>query len=119
MAGGRRWSTTGDPTHDAPRAGRRAGLLMRTGIARSLAALVVGPALAACAGDSTAVAYTGATVWDGTGAPAVTDATIVVDSGRIVAIGADVRPPRGAATVALDGKYVIPGLIESHGHVTG
>ncbi|MSR21867.1 MAG: hypothetical protein EXR91_13005 [Gemmatimonadetes bacterium] len=65
------------------------------------------------------MAYTGATVWDGTGAPPMVGATIVVDSGRIVAIGADVEAPRGATTVALDGKYVMPGLIESHGHVTG
>ncbi|MEX2178171.1 MAG: amidohydrolase family protein [Gemmatimonadaceae bacterium] len=65
------------------------------------------------------VAYTGATVWDGTGAPAVANATIVVDGGRIVSVGAGVQPPAGARTVSLAGKYVIPGLIESHGHVTG
>ena len=76
-------------------------------------------AASACAPESTAVAYTGATVWDGTGAPATPNATLVVDSGRIVAVGADVEAPRGATIVPLDGKYVIPGLIEAHGHVTG
>jgi imidazolonepropionase-like amidohydrolase len=86
---------------------------------RSLAPLLALCGSVACTSDSTAVAYTGATLWDGTGAPPVAGATIVVDSGRIVAIGADVEPPRGANTVELDGKYVIPGLIESHGHVTG
>jgi len=76
--------------------------------------------LAAC-GDSqsTATAYTGATLWDGTGAPAVRGATLVVDGGRIVAVGADVDVPRGAQTVSLEGRYVVPGLVESHGHVTG
>ncbi len=72
----------------------------------------------ACGTESTATAYTGAIVWDGTGAPAAA-ATLVVDSGRIVAVGAGVEPPRGATVVPLDGKYVIPGLIETHGHVTG
>jgi len=75
--------------------------------------------LAACGGESTtAVAYTGATIWDGTGAPAFTG-TLVVDSGRIVAAGADVEPPRGATVVSLEGKHVIPGLIDAHAHVTG
>lgn len=71
------------------------------------------------AAQSGAVAYTGATVWDGTGSAPVANATIVVENGRIVAIGAGVRPPPGSRTVSLAGKYVIPGLVESHGHVTG
>jgi imidazolonepropionase-like amidohydrolase len=78
-----------------------------------------GVAASACGPDSTAIAYTGATVWDGTGAPAVPGSTILVDSGRIVAVGPDVEAPRGATVVPLAGKYVIPGLIEVHGHVTG
>jgi len=86
------------------------------------ALLALSLAVGACGPESTensAVAYTGATLWDGTGAAPVPDATIVVDGGRIIAVGADVTPPRGAETVSLAGKYVIPGLIESHGHVTG
>jgi imidazolonepropionase-like amidohydrolase len=80
----------------------------------------MGIALAACGtGQSTAVAYTGATIWDGTEAPPLENATLVVDGGRIVAVGEDLDPPRGAQTVSLAGKYVIPGLIEAHGHVTG
>jgi imidazolonepropionase-like amidohydrolase len=80
----------------------------------------MGIALAACGtGQSTAVAYTGATIWDGTEAPPLENATLVVDGGRIVAVGEDLDPPRGAQTVPLAGKYVIPGLIEAHGHVTG
>jgi imidazolonepropionase-like amidohydrolase len=85
-----------------------------------LAALALGLATSGCGGaQSTAVAYTGATIWDGTEAPPVEDATLVVDGGRIVAVGEDVSVPRGAQTISLQGKHVIPGLIESHGHVTG
>lgn len=84
-----------------------------------LCVAILSAALTACSVDSSAIAYTGATVWDGTGAPAVIGATLVVDSGRVVALGADVEPPRGATVVALDGKYVVPGLVNSHGHVTG
>jgi imidazolonepropionase-like amidohydrolase len=87
---------------------------------RSLSGLALALLASACGTtQSTAVAYTGATLWDGTGAPPVSDATLVVDGGRIIAVGADAEVPRGAATVPLEGRYVIPGLIESHGHVTG
>lgn len=64
-------------------------------------------------------AYTGATVWDGTGAPSRPDVTILVEDGRISAIGPDVSVPAAARTVSLDGKFVIPGLVNAHGHVTG
>jgi imidazolonepropionase-like amidohydrolase len=76
-------------------------------------------AVAGCAADSTVVAYTGATVWDGTGAPPMAEATLLVDGGRIVEVGVGVEPPRGATVVPLDGKWVIPGLVVAHGHVTG
>lgn len=63
-------------------------------------------------------AFTGATVWDGTGAPAV-GATILVQDGRIVAMEEDSRPPRGAEVVDLAGRWVIPGLVDAHAHVSG
>jgi imidazolonepropionase-like amidohydrolase len=63
-------------------------------------------------------AFTGATVWDGTGAPAV-GATILVQDGRIVAIEEDSRPPRGAEIVDLTGRWVVPGLVDTHAHISG
>ncbi|MDZ7778975.1 MAG: amidohydrolase family protein [Gemmatimonadota bacterium] len=66
-----------------------------------------------------ATAYTGATVWDGTGAPSRLDVTMLVEGGRIAEIGPDVSVPATARTVSLDGKFVIPGLVNAHGHVTG
>ena len=64
------------------------------------------------------VAYTGANVWDGTGADITEDAMILVRDGRIVETGSGV-PPAGARTVELDGSWVVPGFINSHGHVSG
>ncbi len=75
--------------------------------------------VAACAPRTPTTVFTGATVWDGTGAPALSNATITVQEGRVVAIEQNARPLRGAEVVALDGKYVIPGLINVHGHVSG
>jgi imidazolonepropionase-like amidohydrolase len=81
-------------------------------------AILVGAATAGSARAQT-VAYTGATVWDGTGAPGRAGVTIVVQDGRVTAIGPDIPVPASARVVALDGKYVIPGLVNAHGHVTG
>ena len=67
---------------------------------------------------STVRAFTGATVIDGTGRAPIPNATIVVSDGRVVAAGADgVTVPAGAERIPLDGKFVIPGLINTHGHV--
>src|SRR5688500_1549739 len=65
-------------------------------------------------------AFTGATLIDGTDRAPVSNATIVVRDGRIVAAGAagSVSIPAGAERVPLTGKTVIPGLINAHGHVT-
>jgi imidazolonepropionase-like amidohydrolase len=60
---------------------------------------------------------TNATLVDGTGAGPQSGVTIVMQNGRISAIGRDVKAPAGATTVDLSGKYVVPGIINGHGHV--
>lgn len=59
------------------------------------------------------------TLIDGTGRPSVAGAAMIVDNGRITWIGssARVKPPAGAEIVELGGKFVMPGLINLHGHV--
>ena len=71
--------------------------------------------------QGTTRAFTGVRLIDGTDRPPIPNATIVVQNGRIVAAGpaARVRVPAGAERVALDGKVVIPGIINAHGHVNG
>jgi hypothetical protein len=48
----------------------------------------------------------------------VPDAVIVLQAGRIQAMGpaSEVQVPRGAQTLALRGKFVMPGLIDAHVH---
>ncbi|XVQ07115.1 amidohydrolase family protein [Spirillospora sp. CA-255316] len=66
-------------------------------------------------------ALTHVTVIDATGAPPMRDMTVVVTGTRIAAVGRTgaVAVPPGARVVHLAGKYVIPGLIESHVHSAG
>ncbi len=89
----------------------------------TLAPMITTPVIAvlmiAGALNGQTVAYTGATLWDGTGAPPTSNSTIVVDDGRITAVGSNAQIPEGAEIVFLGGKYVIPGLINTHGHVSG
>lgn len=65
-------------------------------------------------------AFTGLTLIDGTDRPPFVNATLVVRDGRVVAAGpaSRVTVPAGAERVALNGKTVMPGLINAHGHVT-
>jgi imidazolonepropionase-like amidohydrolase len=63
-------------------------------------------------------AFTGASVWDGTGAPARANTTILVRDGRVVSVGT-APPPAAARVVSLAGRYVMPGLVDAHVHVTG
>lgn len=58
-----------------------------------------------------------ATLIDGTGADPVFGATIVIgEDGRIEHIGPEVTPPRSAAVWDVDGRTVMPGLIDCHVH---
>lgn len=64
-------------------------------------------------------AFVGATVFDGSGAPPILDANIIVAGGHIDQVGPPdlVKVPRGATEIRLDGKWVIPGLIDAHVHL--
>ena len=70
----------------------------------------------ACA-SAQITALTHATLIDGAGAAPRKDVTIVMENGRIGAIGPKVRPPSGATVVDITGKFVVPGIINAHGHV--
>src|SRR5262249_23210117 len=63
------------------------------------------------------VALTHVRVIDGTGAAPVEDQTIVIDHGKIAAVGASVAIPQGARRMDLAGHTVIPGLVGMHEHL--
>ena len=59
------------------------------------------------------------TLIDGTGRPPVSNAALVIVDGRIQFAGpaAQMKAPAGAQRIDLKGKFVIPGIINLHGHV--
>jgi imidazolonepropionase-like amidohydrolase len=65
-------------------------------------------------------AFEGARVIDGTGGAPIENATIVVDSGKIVRIGsgAGVTVPAGAIRVNVTGKTIMPTIIDTHVHLS-
>jgi imidazolonepropionase-like amidohydrolase len=80
--------------------------------------------LSACTGadeasPSEVKAFVGARLIDGTGAEPLENAVIVVRAGRIEAVGpaASVRVPENPVIVDLAGRTVVPGFINTHGHV--
>jgi imidazolonepropionase-like amidohydrolase len=70
-------------------------------------------------GQSQSTAFVGARIIDGTGAAPVADGVLVVRNGKIEAVGpaAKVKIAPGARRVGVRGKTIMPGLINSHGHV--
>ncbi|MBA3442840.1 MAG: amidohydrolase family protein [Pyrinomonadaceae bacterium] len=64
-------------------------------------------------------AFIGARIIDGTGRAPIENAVIVVRNGRIEAVGpsGQVAVPAGAERIDVSGKTIIPGIINTHGHV--
>jgi imidazolonepropionase-like amidohydrolase len=59
------------------------------------------------------------TLIDGNGGSPLGDAAMIVNTGRIQWVGpaAQLKAPKDAQTIDLSGKYIMPGIINLHGHV--
>ncbi len=71
-----------------------------------------------CCGTAVAeiVAYVGATLIDGTGRAATENASVLVEGDRIVAAGSGIDVAEEARVVDVRGRWIVPGLIDSHVH---
>jgi imidazolonepropionase-like amidohydrolase len=49
--------------------------------------------------------------------PRLSNASVLVQDGRIAAVGSDVNAPAGANVIEAAGKWVTPGVIDSHSHL--
>lgn len=71
------------------------------------------------ASSSHPLAVTGATLIDGTGGPPLADATVVIAGGRVSQVGPRAATPLPAGAEVIDGRgrWLLPGLVEMHGHI--
>lgn len=65
-------------------------------------------------------AITGATLIDGTGASPLEDAVVIIEDRRIVSVtaGKDATIPEGAEQLDASGQWLLPGLIDTHVHLS-
>ena len=92
---------------------------MRVHPARSAVAFAGLCLTLATAASSQSLAVTGATVIDGTGRAPIPDAVVLIQAGRITAVGSarDVTVPAAAVRIDARGKYLIPGLMDANLHL--
>jgi len=87
-----------------------------------LTILIFAIVLWACSSTrETIIAITDVTVIDATGAPPITDTTVVVTGSRIAAIGPrnSIPIPADAKVIEGSGKFLIPGFADMHVHLMG
>ena len=85
----------------------------------SLCSRIAAVVLVAAAASAETLVPHNFTLIDGTGRPPVTNAALVITDGRIRYAGpkAGLKAPQGAQSIDLTGKYVMPGIINLHGHL--
>ncbi len=76
-------------------------------LSRSLVAIAL---LAPVAVQAQTVAITGGTVYPVSG-PRIENGTVLIQNGRIVAVGSNIQVPAGARRIDASGKWVTPGFI--------
>jgi len=66
-------------------------------------------------------AFVGATLWAGGQRQVIEDSLVLVEGEKFLWVGrqADRAVPEGVAVVDVSGKWIIPGLVEGHCHVSG
>src|SRR5215470_2392285 len=47
----------------------------------------------------------------------IADGSVYIKDGKIAAVGKDVRAPASATLIDAGGKYLTPGIIDSHSHI--
>lgn len=64
----------------------------------------------------TALLFRDATLLDGSGSDPMPHSSVLVEAGRITAVGASLAAPAGARTIDCGGRTLMPGLTDAHVH---
>jgi imidazolonepropionase-like amidohydrolase len=84
----------------------------------ALALLASAHPLIRLSAQATPVAFQNARIIPVVGAE-IPRGTVVIQNGKIVAIGANVPTPAGAQVVDAAGKIIMPGIVDTHSHIGG
>src|ERR1700735_3581618 len=83
-------------------------------------AALLGMTSAANAQSKSPIAIEHVTLIDGTGRPAIPDATVIIEGDRITRVSrTPIEIPAGAQKIDGRGKYLIPGMMDVHIHLNG
>ena len=79
---------------------------------------MVTTSLAFAQDEEKVIALVGGTLIDGTGAPPVPDAIVIIKGERIAAVGRSgkLKIPEEAEKIDVAGKWILPGFIDLHVH---
>jgi imidazolonepropionase-like amidohydrolase len=89
-------------------------------VKRTLALLLMIAAAPAALGQTTSVVvFKGALLIDGTGSPPIKKSILVIDGDKITAVGKEgkLHYPKNARVIDVEGRTIMPGIINAHGHV--
>ena len=64
-----------------------------------------------------AVAFTNATIWTCGPKGVIKNGTLLVEDGRVTAVGKKVKLPKKVRTIDLKGGHITPGIIDCHSHM--
>lgn len=64
-----------------------------------------------------AVAFTNATIWTCGPEGIIEGGTLLIENGKITAVGKDVKLPKKIQTIDLEGSHITPGIIDCHSHM--
>ena len=106
-------ATAGQHTHGGDRSRRRAGPFKA---ALALLTVLLATLHGTAAGETLAI--TDVTVIDGTGAAPQRGVAVVIENGKITAIGRGATLPEGGRRIDGRGKFLLPGFIDSNVHAT-
>lgn len=85
----------------------------------AFALLLAAPLCSATAAEPTKLALRAAQLIDGIGGKPLTQAVVLIEDGRITAVGSGLAIPPGTEVIDLGSATLTPGLIDCHTHITG